>query len=95
MLLLATKMDKFAAAAQRDAKRAIERDVAAAFPLHAAQVTIVPFSATRRLGIEAAEAMLADWLGESESDATADATAGPKEKAPRPRGMARGPKYPR
>ena len=96
VLLLATKMDKFAAAAQRDAKRAIERDVAAAFPLHAAQVTIVPFSATRRLGIETAEAMLADWLGESESGCdAAEATSGTKEKAPRPRGMARGPKYPR
>ena len=95
VLLLATKMDKFAAAAQREAKRSIERDVAAAFPLHAAQVTVVPFSATRRLGIETAEALLANWLGESESDAMAEATAGPKEKASRPRGMARGPKYPR
>jgi GTP-binding protein len=95
VLLLATKMDKFAAGAQREAKRAIERDVAEAFPLHVAQVAIVPFSATRRLGIETAEAMLASWLGESQPAATDEETAGPKEKAPRPRGMARGPKYPR
>jgi GTP-binding protein len=95
VLLLATKMDKFAVTAQRDAKRAIEGDVAAAFPLHTAQVTVVPFSATRRLGIEAAEAMLADWLGESESAVPTAVTSGTKEKAPRPRGMARGPKYPR
>jgi GTP-binding protein len=94
VLILATKMDKFAAGAQREAKRAIERDVAGAFPLHTAQVTIVPFSATRRLGIEEAESMLAGWLGESESAAD-EATVVPKEKAPRPRGMARGPKYPR
>jgi GTP-binding protein len=95
VLLLATKMDKFAVGAQRQAKRAIERDVAAAFPIHAAQVAVVPFSATRRIGIETAEAMLADWLGESRFDAGDQAPGRTKEKAPRPRGMARGPKYPR
>ena len=62
VLLLATKMDKFAASAQREAARAIEKDVAAAFPHAMAQVTIVPFSATRRIGIEAAEAVLAQWV---------------------------------
>ena len=62
VLLLATKMDKFTASAQREAARAIERDIAAAFPYAVAQVTIVPFSATRRLGIEAAETALAQWL---------------------------------
>ena len=93
VLLLATKMDKFAVGAQREAKRAIERDVAAAFPIHAAQVAVVPFSATRRIGIETAEAMLADWLGESLFDAGDPAPGRTKEEAPRPRGMARGPKY--
>ena len=39
VLVLATKMDKLAASAQREARRAIARDVAAAFPVHAAQVT--------------------------------------------------------
>ena len=95
VLLLATKMDKFAAGAQREASRAIERDVAAAFPVHAAQVAVVPFSATRRIGIETAEAILADWLGDSHFDAGAMVPILAKEKAPRPRGMARGPKYPR
>ena len=95
VLLLATKMDKFAVSAQREAKRAIERDVAAAFPVHVAQVAVVPFSATRRIGIEAAEAMLADWLGDAQFDAWEALPAGTKEEAPRPRGMARGPKYPR
>jgi GTP-binding protein len=95
VLLLATKMDKFAASAQRDAARAIERDIAAAFPYAVAQVTIVPFSATRRIGIETAEATLAQWLPES-AIATEDPDFGStKEEAPRPRGMARGPKYPR
>jgi hypothetical protein len=95
VLLLATKMDKFAASAQREAKRAIERDIAAAFPAHVVQVAVVPFSATRRIGIETAEAMLSDWLGPSQYGADGPAPGPAKEKAPRPRGMARGPKYPR
>jgi GTP-binding protein len=65
VLVLATKMDKFTPSAQRVAKRALERDVAAAFPVHIAQVVVVGFSATRRIGIEEAEATLARWLGES------------------------------
>jgi GTP-binding protein len=95
VLLLATKMDKFVSSGQREAQRAIERDVASAFPLHGAQVTIVPFSATRHLGIETAEAILSRWLGEPEIDAPESGSGAAKEKAPRPRGMARGPKYPR
>ena len=95
MLLLATKMDKFVPSAQREAKRAIERDVAASFPVHVAQVTIVPFSATRHIGIETAEATLSEWLGEQDSDAADAGSGSAKEEAPRPRGMARGPKYPR
>lgn len=61
--ILATKMDKFAASGQRRARDALERDVSATFPLHAAQLTIVPFSATHRLGIEATELLLWKWLG--------------------------------
>jgi len=95
VLVLATKMDKFSAAGQRDAQRAIERAIAAAFPVHAAQVTVVGFSATRRIGIAAAEATLARWMGESTVDAARLPVVGAKEKAPRSRGMARGPKYPR
>jgi GTP-binding protein len=94
-LVLATKMDKFALAAQRVAQRAIERDVRAAFPVHAAQVAVVAFSATRRIGIEAAEAMVAGWLGDSVFDSVALAPVGAKERTPRSRGMARGPKDPR
>lgn len=69
VLVLATKIDKLATAAQRAAKREIERDIAAAFPMHSAQVAVVAFSATRRIGIEEAEATLAAWLGESSFDA--------------------------
>ena len=102
VLLLATKADKLAGSAQREAARAIARDVAAAFPYAASQVTIVPFSATRRIGVEAAEATLAQWLpdafviAEEKDSASGDAPfRRAKEEAPRPRGMARGPKYPR
>jgi GTP-binding protein len=69
VLVLATKIDKLAASAQRAATRAIERDLVAAFPVHSAQVAVVGFSATRRIGIEEAEARLAAWLGESAFDA--------------------------
>lgn len=101
LLVLATKIDKFAASARRGAQRAIERDVAAAFPFHMAQVAVVAFSATDRLGIAEAEAALAGWLGEPGSD-HGDPAPGPltesaprKEKAPRSRGVTRGPKSPR
>ncbi len=44
------------------------RAVATEFPAQAGNVAVVPFSATRRIGIEAAEAAIAGWLG---LDATA------------------------
>ena len=69
VLVLATKIDKLASSAQRTATLAIERQIAAAFPLHMAQIDVVGFSATRRIGIEKAEAMLAAWLGEAAYDA--------------------------
>ena len=61
-LVLATKIDKLPGSAQREATRSIERDFATGFPLHVSQVVVVGFSATRRIGIEAAEATLAAWL---------------------------------
>jgi GTP-binding protein len=99
VLILATKMDKLTLSGQRAAAAAIEHAVAAAHPARVAQVTVIPFSATRRLGIEQAESLLGSWL-----DVTAEsiavqvahdaATASPwgKEKAPRARGVPRGPK---
>jgi GTP-binding protein len=96
VLLLATKMDKLSASGQRQAEGAIVREIAEAFPAHAAQVTVVPFSATRRIGIEAAEATLGGWLGFEPARAKPQHHAGnpPKEKAPRSRGVPRGPKRP-
>jgi GTP-binding protein len=64
VLLLATKMDKLTPSRQREAEQDVARAVAAAFPAQAAQVTIVAFSATRRIGVEAAETVLNAWLGQ-------------------------------
>ncbi|MEO8676388.1 MAG: ribosome biogenesis GTP-binding protein YihA/YsxC [Casimicrobiaceae bacterium] len=96
VLLLATKMDKLTTSKQREAEEDIVRALAASFPAQCAQVAVVPFSATRRMGIDAAEDVLREWLGQADGDAgpreTSVATG--KEKAPRTRGMPRGPKRP-
>jgi GTP-binding protein len=99
VLILATKVDKLAPAAQRAAMTAIASDVAAAYPGHADAVTVVPFSATRRIGIGEAESLLGEWLDVTPETIAAQtdrdralAAAGAKEKAPRSRGVSRGPK---
>ena len=99
VLILATKMDKLTSSAQRRAQRDIEHSVAEAFPAQARQVTVVPFSATRRIGIEAAEAIIGEWLGPDDPTARAHdgmprAERTHKEKAPRTRGVSRGQKRP-
>jgi len=99
VLILATKMDKLTPSAQRRAQHDIERAVAAAFPAQARQVTVVPFSALRRIGVEAAEAIIGEWLGIDDGetpvqDQTRSAGWPNKEKAPRTRGVSRGPKRP-
>jgi GTP-binding protein len=83
VLLLATKMDKLAASAQRTAQRQIVAAIAADFPAQAANVTVVPFSATRRLGIAAAEATIARWLGLDDEPAAAPAPEDPAADAPK------------
>ena len=88
VLVLATKMDKLTSSAQRQAQRDIEGAVAADFPAHVANVAVVPFSATRRIGIEAAEAAIAIWLGleAGAGDGSESATAPEKKKGPRDQG---------
>lgn len=81
VLLLATKMDKLTTSGQRQAEAAIRRAVAEAYPAQAANVAIVPFSSTRRIGIEAADAVIAGWLG-SDPQTTAPADPTPEEKGP-------------
>jgi GTP-binding protein len=91
-LLLATKIDKLAGSRRREAAEAVARALASAFPVHARQVAVVPFSATHRIGIEEAEALLGEWLKPFASQL--EEKRAPKEKAPRSRGVPRGPKRP-
>jgi GTP-binding protein len=63
VLVLATKMDKLTGSAQSKAQADIERAIGTDFPAQVANVAVVPFSATRRIGLEAAEAAIARWLG--------------------------------
>ena len=94
-LVLATKIDKLASSRRRAAAEAIDRALAAAFPFHGTQVTVVPFSATHRIGVEAAETLLGEWLTPFVgASASAHTRSAPKEKAPRSRGVPRGPKRP-
>lgn len=92
VLILATKIDKLAASARRAARDAIGAAVRAAFPYHAAQVVVVAFSATRRIGIAEAEAMLAGWIGETGNGGDAGALGpvspkvGRQKKRPRAQG---------
>jgi GTP-binding protein len=89
VLVLATKMDKLTAQGQRQARDAIRADIANAHPAHAPQVTVVAFSALRRIGVEAAEAVLGDWTdyGSPPVDGTPDrANPGAPKKRPRDQG---------
>lgn len=63
VLVLATKSDKLTPSAQRTAQRELERDLKTGFPAHAANIEVIAFSATRRIGVEAAEAAIGRWLG--------------------------------
>jgi GTP-binding protein len=96
VLLLATKMDKLTPSAQRLAHAAAVRAIAEAFPAHVRNVAVVPFSATRGIGCETAEGTIARWLdGDATEVAAVDRTTpAAKEKAPRSRGVTRGPKRP-
>ena len=62
VLVLATKADKLNTTAQRASVVNIRKQLEAQFPLGAGNVTVQLFSATARLGIEEAEAVIAGWL---------------------------------
>ena len=85
-------MDKLTPTAQRAAAAAIETDVAAAFPAQAGNVTVIAFSASKRIGVERAETLLAYWLGEGEAPGRGGDRGSKKERASRSRGVTRGPK---
>ena len=63
VLILATKSDKLNNAERKEAVRHIEGQVRSAFPGHAPQVRAIAFSATSRMGVEAADGVLGQWLG--------------------------------
>jgi GTP-binding protein len=96
VLLLATKMDKLTPTAQRKAHADILRSLAEAFPVHVTQVTVVGFSATRRIGVAEAETTIGRWLGLDVpgADPGASTRETDKERASRSRGVSRGPKRP-
>jgi len=87
LLVLATKADKLASSAQRAASESLRRAIADAFPAQAGNVIVVAFSATRRIGIDAAEAAIAGWLPSPDKDGAATiATRAAKKKGPRDQG---------
>jgi GTP-binding protein len=69
VLLLATKTDKLTRAARDASVAAIARRIATVFPRHATAVTIEAFSASTRVGVEAADRVLASWLPASSEHA--------------------------
>ena len=62
VLILATKADKLNTTAQRASVAAIRGQLASEFPLGSANVLVQLFSATARIGIVEAEAVIASWL---------------------------------
>jgi GTP-binding protein len=86
VLVLATKMDKLTAQGQRQARDAIRADIATAHPAHAAQVTVVGFSALRRIGVEEAEAVLGDWTDYASPPPDGKPDPAPQKKRPRDQG---------
>ncbi len=63
LLVLATKIDKLNQAERRTSVQAINRSLDDAFAERANLIQVVPFSATSRNGVDAANEVLCDWLG--------------------------------
>jgi GTP-binding protein len=63
VLILATKSDKLNLSEQARAAAGIRARITEGFSAQATSVTVVPFSATRRIGVADADAVLAGWLG--------------------------------
>ncbi len=63
VLVLATKSDKLNQSEQARAAANIRARIVEKFPAQAMSVTVLPFSATRRMGVADADAVLAGWLG--------------------------------
>ena len=63
VMVLATKSDKLTRQESARATEAIRRDLRERYTAHVARLTVIPFSATARLGLMEADAILARWLG--------------------------------
>jgi GTP-binding protein len=63
VLVLATKSDKLSRSEAARAAQAIRRELAERYPGLEANITVVAFSATARMGLPEADAILARWLG--------------------------------
>ena len=63
VLVLATKSDKLNQSEQRGAVAGIRDQLVARYPAQARAIAVVGFSATRRIGVMAADRVLCDWLG--------------------------------
>lgn len=63
VLVLATKSDKLNQSDQARAAANIRARIVEKFPAQAGGVTVLAFSATRRLGVAAADVVLGAWLG--------------------------------
>lgn len=68
VLVLATKSDKLTPSGQRAAQRDLERTLHAEFAAQAANIEVVAFSATRRIGVASAETAIGRWLGLTERE---------------------------
>ena len=62
VLALATKVDKLDTAARRDAVAGVRRDIDERFVARRGAIDVLSFSATSRIGIEAADAIIDEWL---------------------------------
>ena len=62
VLVLATKADKLNQSGRRAAIAAIEQGLRERVPEHVASTQVIAFSAVSREGVEAADAVLAQWL---------------------------------
>jgi len=67
-LVLASKADKLNTSDRRDAVASIRRALEARFAAHMQAISVVPFSATQRMGIESADAVIDAWLPTPDRD---------------------------
>lgn len=63
VLILATKSDKLSTSASRSARSSVLAEVGTLHPAHAGRVAVVAFSASVPMGLDAADAVIAGWLG--------------------------------